>query len=196
MSRARGVLVVLAVLGAVAGCAGPMAGTPVAATVAGSPSADPNSPEAKWMNRFCGMSKLLITAGDTAQTPVTSSDPAVLKRQFVDTTGRLVGVLDAVLSDLRALRPAPAPQVDPVLGELIDSLSESRTAIGTAKADVEAVEPMTVEVYSAAVDRFGTAMGGLERALRTMNALDLPDELADAGGAARNCADPAPPTTR
>ncbi|GLZ41465.1 hypothetical protein [Actinokineospora sp. NBRC 105648] len=199
MSRVQAVLLGCVAVVAVAGCAKPTTGSPVAVSLTSTTSAGKvDQGSVTWMNRFCGMAKLLVTAGDTAQAPITSSDPAVIKRQFVETTGRLTGVLDAVLSDLRALRPAPAPEIDPVLGELIDNLSEARDAIATAKSDVEASEPITVDVLTAAVDRLSTAMRGFNSALKTMKALELPEELKDAGASARNCSDsaPAPTTTR
>ncbi|GAA3055880.1 hypothetical protein [Actinokineospora globicatena] len=177
-------LLLVGCLIALSACATPVAGTPVAADV--TPVAE-DSAEARWMNRFCGLGKLLVTAGETAQQPITSSDPVELKRQFLDVTGRLVGVLDAALADLRALRPSPAPEVDPLIRQLTEAFAESRASIATARDDVRAVETLTVEVFSAAAQRLTTALGGLERAVKLLKAAQLPPALVAATDAAPNC---------
>ncbi|GAA3005973.1 hypothetical protein [Actinokineospora diospyrosa] len=169
---------------ALSSCAVPVVGAPVAVDT---PVVAADSPEARWVNRFCGMGKLLVTAGETAQEPITAADPAVLKRQFLDVTGRLVGVLDAALADLRALRPAPAPEVDPLIRDLIESFTEARGAIATARDEVRAATPLTTEVLTSAVQRFGGAVSALDRAARLIKAADLPPSLANATDAAPNC---------
>ncbi|WP_018682016.1 hypothetical protein [Actinokineospora enzanensis] len=196
MSQVRAAFVAVAVLcvTALAGCAKPTAGTPVGVEITSTTRAA-GGPEVAWMNRFCGFGKLLATAGDTAQPPGTSSDPAVLKRQFVEMTGRLGGVLDAALSDLRGLTPAPAPEVDPLIRELISSLTEARDAIGAAKSEVEAADPLTAEVFTSANNRLGTALPALERAGKLLKAADLPPSLSAAASSAPNCGSPTTPTT-
>ncbi|RLK55546.1 hypothetical protein CLV68_5035 [Actinokineospora cianjurensis] len=180
-------LLLLGCLIALSACATPVTGVPVAADPTPTTSVSADSPEARWMNRFCGMGKLMVTAGETAQEPMTSGDPAVLKKQFLDLTGRLIGVLDAVLADLRALRPAPAREVDPLIRQLTDAFTESRRSIAVARDDVRAVEPLTAEAFSAAAQRLTTALGGFERALKLMQAATLPPRLTDAADAAPNC---------
>lgn len=200
MRRAGTALVAAGLVALAAGCAEPVPGAAVAGdavriTTTTAP-ADPDSPQARWMNRFCGVGKLLIAAGETNQPPSGTGDAEELRRQFIDTAGRVVGVLDTVLSDLRALLPSPAPEVDPVLTTLVDNFSDARSTIAGARDDVQAADPLTVEVYRVAVDRFGSGMRGFDNALRTIGELELPDELLEAGEAAPNCAGPPPTTTR
>ena len=186
-----------------AGCARPTSGTAVAVrevdptvTTSAPPEADPD--DVRWMEKFCGTGKLLVTAAETTQQPTSSSDPAVLKKQFLDTTGRFIGVLDAALADYRSLVPSPAPEIDPNLGKLIDGLAQGRSAVATARDEVTAAEPLTPEVYGSAIDRFGTGLRGFEAALTAVDNIELPDRLRDAAAATENCEQggAAPPTTR
>ncbi|WP_436501341.1 hypothetical protein [Actinokineospora sp. HUAS TT18] len=181
----RGLAVAVAcVVVVAAGCATEVSGSAVSIPTA---EADPNSPEVKWMNRWCGAGKLLTTAGETSPVPTTTSDAAVLKREFLEMTGRLAGVLDAVITDLRALRPAPAPGLDTPISKIIEGLVEARGELGTAHSEVEAADPMTAEAYSSGVKRFGRSMHGLASAQNAMLGIELPDELKDAAQSASNC---------
>ncbi|WP_156754292.1 hypothetical protein [Actinokineospora pegani] len=189
--------------GVLAGCAVPTRGTPVAIeplttrTTSAPPEADPD--DVRWMERFCGSGRLLITAAETTQQPTTSDDPAVLRKQFLDVTDRFVGVLDAALSDLNALVPSPAPEIDPNLRKLVDGMTEARTSMATARDTVRAADPLTAEAYRGAIDEFGAGMRGFETAVSAVNNIDLPERLVDAAGQTRSCTTdgkPAPPTTR
>ncbi|WP_424188549.1 hypothetical protein ACOBQX_10370 [Actinokineospora sp. G85] len=187
--------------GVLAGCAVPTRGTPVAieplTTTSAPPEVDPD--DVRWMERFCGSGRLLITAAETTQQPTTSNDPAVLRKQFLDITDRFVGVLDAALSDLNALVPSPAPEIDPNLRKLVDGMTEARTSLAAAGNAVRAADPLTPEVYRGAIDEFGAGMRGFETAVSAVNNIDLPEHLVDAAGQTRNCTTdgkPAPSTTR
>jgi hypothetical protein len=191
----RRVLVLVVCLG-LGGCAAAVGGEPVPGAAppprvtSTAPSIDAGSREAVWMNGFCGVGKLLITAGETAPKPTTSSDPAVLKKEFTDTAGRLVNVLDAALTDLRRLRPAPAGGLDDVIGTVIDHMSAARDTINHAKSTVDATEPLTEPVYSAAVQEFGRGVTDLQQAVDFLKVIKLPDVLLDAAAAAPNCTGP------
>ena len=183
----RGLTVVVACVAMVsAGCATVVSGSAASAPIS-TGQADESSPGVRWMNRWCGAGKLLVTAGETNPVPTTTGDAAVLKREFLQMTSRLAGVLDAVLSDLRALRPAPVPGLDSSISKIIEGLVEARGELGTAHDEVEAADPMTVEAYTAGVKRFGRSMNGLATAQNAMNRIDIPDELKDAGQSASNC---------
>ncbi|OLR91524.1 hypothetical protein [Actinokineospora bangkokensis] len=198
--NAVGAAVLCAALG-LAGCARSTSGTAVGVegrTAATSTSAAPevDADDVRWMDRFCGAGKVLVTAAETMGAPSTSSDPAVLRTEFLDLANRFVGVLDTALGDLRGLLPSPAPEVDPDLEGLVDGLDQARAAIASARDDVQAADPLTVEVYRSAVDRFGTGLRGLNSALTAQDGLDLPDRLVEAGARAKNCSAAAsPPTT-
>lgn len=178
---------------ALGGCADTVGGAPLPdpaappTSTSGSPQVDPDSREAQWINGFCGVGKLLVTAAETQPQPRTSDDPAALKREFSEITGRLVNVLDAALTDLNRLPPAPVGGMDDVVGTMVEHMTAARDATGHAKSTVDAADPLTVEAYREAIDELGRGVASMQRALDFLRVVDLPDELVDAASAAPNC---------
>lgn len=176
-----------------AGCASTVGGDPrpdpgAPRSSSSAPAVDPNSREARWLNDLCGAGKRLITAGETLPQPQVSDDPAVLKREFSELTGRLLDVFDAALSDLRRLRPAPVSGMDDVIGTIVDHMSTARDTTSHAKSIVDAADPLTVEAYDEAVNELGRGLMSLQKAVDFLKVIDLPEELDGAAEAAPNCA--------
>jgi hypothetical protein len=190
----RRVLLLLAVCAGLGGCAQQVHGdalagarAPAASTRSSTPKVDPNSREAQWMNGFCGVGKLLVTAAETQPKPQVSSDPTVLKQEFSETVGRLVNVLDAALTDLKRLPTAPVGGLDDVVSTVSGHLTDARNAINHAKSTVDAAAELTPEVYGAAVDEFGRGVTSLQQATDFLKVVDLPDVMDRAATAAPNC---------
>ncbi|WP_146108290.1 hypothetical protein V5P93_001818 [Actinokineospora auranticolor] len=162
------------------------------------PKPKSGTPEVRWMNRFCTMSKRMINVGDSVQAPTNTTNLTVFRRQFLDMTGRLVGLLDAVLGDLRELKDAPAPAVEPMIKELTKNVTEARDAVGQAKSRMESANPPTEEAYGAAVNRLSEGLPPLQHSVELVGAADLPDELVAAAPFAPTCVEigATPTTTR
>jgi hypothetical protein len=69
-------------------------------------------------------------------------------------------------------------------------MSAARDTINHAKSTVDATEPLTESVYSAAVQEFGRGVTDLQQAVDFLKVIKLPDVLLDAAAAAPNCTGP------
>ncbi|HEU5475523.1 MAG TPA: hypothetical protein VFV67_33185 [Actinophytocola sp.] len=186
MRLGRVVVVGLAGWLGVSGCAVPIEGEPRAgAVVSSAPEVDPDSREARWMDDYCAFGQYFQEL--ELPEPRTTSDPAELKRQISESTGRMVEVLDNGLAKLRKLMPAPAGGVDDVINDLIEHLSTARGSIATAKSTVDNVAELTAETAQAALDSFTRGVTSLQEAVKLLDIIDLPDELKDAAEVAPNC---------
>ncbi|MCX6464576.1 MAG: serine/threonine-protein kinase [Pseudonocardiales bacterium] len=151
---------------------------------------DPNSAEARYVDRLCAAGALLVTLGDTSAAPVDSTDPVVLRQEYLATTSRTIGTLDAALADYRVLRDdAPTPEVEAGFASVIEEFTAARDALDEGRAIVEAADPLTPEAYGEGVDRFTDSTRNLALAAQLVPQITLPSSYTAASAVAPSCQD-------
>lgn|GEM_PF-3166085 len=164
--------------------------TPPPPTTATGSKIDPNGPQARYVDRLCASGNLLVSLADSATAPQPTGDPAIARRDFLSATGRTISVVDAALADYATLRDdAPGADVGTRFGLVVDEFTSARAAFVEAQGDVEASDPLTTDVYSAAVDRFTDGVRNLSPAAQLVQEIELPDEYTDASAVAPSCAE-------
>ena len=134
--------------------AGPAA-HPAASITAAPAAADPDSPQARYVDRLCASGTLLSTLGSTAISPTPGSDPAQLKRDYLAAADRTIGTVQAALPDLTVLRDeAPNGQVKTQFGLIVSEFTKARDAFTAGRAAVAAAQPLTVEAYRTGVNSY------------------------------------------
>ncbi len=160
----------------------------VPTTTVAAPPIDPNSPAAKYVDRLCASGDLLTTLGSSAPNVRSTGDPAIAKRDFLTASDRSIGVVDAATSDFGALRDdAPNDEVAMQFGLIVREFTSAREAFVDARAQVAQADPMTAEVYSAAVTRFTDGVRNLSLAATLVQGITLPPEYTAASAVAPNC---------
>jgi serine/threonine protein kinase len=189
---AVGVAVALAVAATVAAVSlgRPGGGTPAAATttaVAAS-TIDPNGPEARYVDRLCTSGNLLSALGDVAATLKPTGDPVVAKRDFLAVSDQTISAVDGLLAVHTVLRDeAPTDDLKTKFGLVVDEFTSAKAAYMDARTQVAASEPLSVAVYTKAVDRFGDGTRNLSYAATLIKAITLPRSYTDASAVAPHC---------
>jgi hypothetical protein len=191
-----GVLTAVVVTGVVAALtrtpAAPTPGPPTVAATAGSaaPTAtvDPNSQQARYVDRLCASGTLLSTLGSTAISPTPGSDPAQLKRDFLTVADRTIGTVEAALPDLTVLRDeAPNDEVKSRFGLIVSEFTKARNAFTAGRKAVAAAEPLTVDAYRAGVNSYLDGTRSLALAATVVKEIKLPPSYTAASGSAPHC---------
>ena len=151
---------------------------------------DPDSPEARYVDRLCTSGDLLVSLSESATTPSVTGDPAVARQEYLASVGRTVNVVDAALADYRVLQAdAPTPEVAAGFGLVVDEFTAARASLVEGQAIVEAADPLTVEAYGQGVDRFTDATRNLALAATLVQEIELPPRYQEAGAVAAGCQD-------
>ena len=162
--------------------------TPASTTAATAAAIDPNGPEARYVDRLCASGALLTALGDSATSPQPTGDPAVAKRDFLATSDRTLGTVEAALSDFTALRDdAPNDQIHTQFGLIITEFTSARAAFTDARKRVAASEPLTVAAYKKAVDRYLDGTRNLALAATLVKGITLPPAYTAASAVAPRC---------
>lgn len=161
----------------------------VAATSSATPSGvDPDGAPARYVNRLCASGKVLSTLGETATTPQVTGDPDVARTEFLDSTSRTIGVLDAALADLVPLRDeAPNSEVGSAFGLVVNEFTAARRSFAEARDTVEASDPLTTQAYRTGVAKVADGGRSLSFAAVLIKQVELPDEYTDASAVAPQC---------
>ena len=176
--------------------AGPtVASTPTAVvtsapvTSAGSPpTADPDSPQVRYVDRLCAAGQLLVSLGDSATTPQVTGDPEVARRDFLATVDRSIATVDAALVDLIALRDeAPTAEVRTRFGLVVKEFTAAKQAFTRARAGVAASDPLKVAAYRTGITRFTAGVRNLSLAAQLMKDITLPPDYTAASASAPRC---------
>ncbi|MEJ3651725.1 serine/threonine-protein kinase [Actinomycetes bacterium KLBMP 9759] len=168
----------------------PVTATSAATTTPAGPPIDPNSPEAKYVDRLCASGDLLTTLGSSAPNVRSTDDAEIAKRDFLTASDRSIGVVDAATSDFGTLRDdAPNEQVAMQFGLIVREFTSAREAFVDARAQVAQADPMTAEVYAAAVARFTDGVRNLSLAATIVQGITLPPQYTAASAVAPNCND-------
>ena len=132
-------------------------------------AADPDSPQARYVDRLCASGTLLSTLGSTAISPTPGSDPVQLKRDYLAAADRTIGTVQAALPDLTVLRDeAPNGQVKTQFGLIVSEFTKACDAFTAGREAVAAAQPLTVEAYRTVAlgvaERAASAKSGVEPA--------------------------------
>jgi hypothetical protein len=167
----------------------PAPGPPPVVTTAAEPvSADPDSPQARYVDRLCASGTLLSALGSTAVSPTPGSDPAQVKRDFLAVADRTIGTVQAALPDLTVLRDeAPNSQVKTQFGLIVSEFAKARDAFTAGRKAVAATEPLTVEAYRTGVNSYLEGTRSLAFAATVVKEIKLPPEYTAASAAAPHC---------
>ncbi len=191
-----GVLTAVVITGVVAALtrtpAAPTPGPPTVVATAGSaaPTAtvDPNSQQARYVDRLCASGTLLSTLGSTAISPTPGSDPARLKRDFLTVADRTIGTVEAALPDLTVLRDeAPNDDVKSRFGLIVSEFTKARNAFTAGRTAVAAAEPLTVDADRAGVNSYLDGTRSLALAATVVKEIKLPPSYTAASGSAPHC---------
>ena len=151
-------------------------------------TADPDSPQARYVDRLCASGTLLSTLGDTAIAPRPGTDPAQLKRDYLAAADRTIGTVEAALPDLTVLRDeAPTPQIRGQFGLIVAEFDKARDAFTTGRGRVAAAEPLTVAAYTAGVDSYLDGTRSLALAATLVKGVTLPSTYTAASATAPHC---------
>jgi len=191
-----GVLAAVVVTGVVVALtrtpAGPTQAPPTVVATAGSAAStatvDPNSQQARYVDRLCASGTLLSTLGSTAISPTPGSDPAQLKRDFLTVADRTIGTVEAALPDLTVLRDeAPNDAVKTQFGLIVSEFTKARNAFAAGRKAVAAAEPLTVDAYKAGVNNYLDGTRSLALATTVVKEIKLPPSYTAASGSAPHC---------
>jgi hypothetical protein len=159
------------------------------ATAPRSAAADPDSPQARYVDRLCASGTLLSTLGDTAIAPRPGDDPVQLKRDFLAAADRTIGTVEAALPDLTVLRDeAPTPQIRGQFGLIVSEFGKARTAFTAGRGRVAAAEPLTVSAYTAGVNSYLDGTRSLALAATLVKGITLPSTYTAASATVPHCA--------
>jgi len=159
-----------------------------AAPASASTSADPDSPQARYVDRLCASGTLLSTLGSTAISPTPGSDPTQLKRDYLAAADRTIGTVQAALPDLTVLRDeAPNGQVKTQFGLIVSEFTKARDAFTAGRAAVAAAQPLTVEAYRTGVNSYLEGTRSIAFAATVVKEIKLPPEYTAASVAAPHC---------
>ncbi len=151
---------------------------------------DPNGPEARYVNRLCSGGDLLVAISASLAAPEDSTDPVVLRREYLATTERTIGTMDTALADFRVLRDdAPTPEVRTAFGSVVTEFESARASYVAGRAVVEASDPLTPEAYSEGVDHFTDGTRNLALASELTRGIRLPPSYTRANAVAPACQD-------
>jgi len=151
-------------------------------------SADPNSPQARYVDRLCASGTLLSTLGSTAISPTPGSDPVQLQRDYLAAADRTIGTVQAALPDLTVLRDeAPNGQVKTQFGLIVSEFTKARDAFTTGRKAVAAAQPLTVEAYRTGVNSYLEGTRSIAFAASVVKEVKLPPEYTAASAAAPHC---------
>jgi hypothetical protein len=162
--------------------------TPPPSITAAPAAADPDSPQARYVDRLCASGTLLSTLGSTAISPTPGSDPAQLKRDYLAAADRTIGTVQAALPDLTVLRDeAPNGQVKTQFGLIVSEFTKARDAFTAGRAAVAAAQPLTVEAYRTGVNSYLEGTRSIAFAATVVKEIKLPPEYTAASAAAPHC---------
>jgi Protein kinase domain len=165
--------------------------TTVAATPTATSTIDPNSPEARYVDRLCASGDLLTALGNTPQSTVTTGDPAVAKRNFLADLDRSIATTDVLLSTFTTLRDdAPNDQIRAQTGEVVAEFTAARDKYAEARATVAASEPLTITAYRKGNDLFRDGTRNLSLGANLIKSITLPKGYTDASAVAPRCNNP------
>jgi hypothetical protein len=167
---------------------GPAPTPPVVTTAAAPVSADPDSPQARYVDRLCASGTLLTALGSTAISPTPGSDPAQLRRDFLAVADRTIGTVEAALPDLTVLRDeAPNAQVKTQFGLVVSEFTKARDAFTAGRNAVAAAQPLTVDAYRTGVNSYLDGTRNLAFAATVVKEVKLPSDYTAASAAAPHC---------
>ena len=168
---------------------GPQPTPPPSITAAPAPtSADPDSPQARYVDRLCASGTLLSALGSTAISPTPGSDPVQLKRDYLAAADRTIGTVQAALPDFTVLRDeAPNGQVKTQFGLIVSEFTKARDAFTAGRAAVAAAQPLTVEAYRTGVKSYLEGTRSIAFAATVVKEIKLPPEYTAASAAAPHC---------
>jgi hypothetical protein len=162
--------------------------TPPPSITAPPTAADPDSPQARYVDRLCASGTLLTALGSTAISPTPGSDPAQLRRDFLAVADRTIGTVEAALPDLTVLRDeAPNAQVKNQFGLVVSEFTKARDAFTAGRAAVAAAQPLTVEAYRTGVNSYLEGTRSIAFAATVVKEIKLPPEYTAASAAALHC---------
>jgi len=162
--------------------------TPPPSITAAPAAADPDSPQARYVDRLCASGTLLSALGSTAISPTPGSDPAQLKRDYLAAADRTIGTVQAALPDLTVLRDeAPNGQVKTQFGLIVSEFTKARDAFTAGRAAVAAAQPLTVEAYRTGVNSYLEGTRSIAFAATVVKEIKLPPEYTAASAAAPHC---------
>ena len=162
--------------------------TPPPSITAAPAAADPDSPQARYVDRLCASGTLLSALGSTAISPTPGSDPAQLKRDYLAAADRTIGTVQAALPDLTVLRDeAPNGQFKTQFGLIVSEFTKARDAFTAGRAAVAAAQPLTVEAYRTGVNSYLEGTRSIAFAATVVKEIKLPPEYTAASAAAPHC---------
>jgi hypothetical protein len=162
--------------------------TPQPSIRAAPTSAEPDSPQARYVDRLCASGTLLSTLGSTAISLTPGSDPAQLRRDYLAAADRTIGTVQAALPDLTVLRDeAPNGQVKTQFGLIVSEFTKARDALTTGREAVAAAQPLTVEAYRTGVNSSLEGTRSIAFAATVVKEIKLPPEYTAASAAAPHC---------
>ncbi len=179
--------------------AGATGGDPVttsSATPAVPPTADPDDPRLRYVDRLCSTGALLVTLSDALRGTVTpTNDLALAKKEFLAQTGTTISTVDVVLSIYTSLRDdAPTQQLKLLFGQIVTEFTSARTAFTEAEATVKGADPMTAAVYGGGVQRYGDGVRNLAYGATLTKEAKLPPEYTALSAVAPSCVKNPPPS--
>jgi hypothetical protein len=161
---------------------------PVVTAAPVSASADPDSPQARYVDRLCASGTVLSTLGSTAISPTPGSDPVQLKRDYLAAADRTIGTVQAALPDLTVLRDeAPNGQVKTQFRLIVSEFTKARDAFTAGRGAVAAAQPLTVEAYRTGVNSYLEGTRSIAFAATVVKEIKLPPEYTAASAAAPHC---------
>jgi hypothetical protein len=165
----------------------PQATTSVAARPA--VATEPDSPQARYVDRLCASGTLLSALGATAIAPTPGSDPAQLKHDYLAAVDRAIGTVQAGLPDLTVLRDeAPTAPIRAQFGLVVSEFTKARDAFTAGRRRVAAAEPLTVAAYTAGVNSYLDGTRSLALAATVVKGIKLPTNYTAASPSAPHCA--------
>jgi hypothetical protein len=186
-----GLLAAVVVAGVVAAAALTTAPTPPPGpqpTASPTAAVDPDSPQARYVDRLCASGTLLTTLGSTAISPTPGNDPARLKRDYLAVADRTIGTVEAALPDFTVLRDdAPTDEVKSGFALVVSEFAKARDAFTAGRKTVAAAEPLTVTAYRAGVDNYLDGTRSLTLAATVVKEIKLPANYTAASGSAPHC---------
>jgi hypothetical protein len=166
----------------------PQPTSPPATTAAATASADPDSPQARYVDRLCASGTLLSALGSTAISPTPGSDPAQLQRDYLAAADRTIGTVQAALPDLTVLRDeAPDGAVKTQFGLIVSEFTKARDAFTAGRKAVAAAQPLTVEAYRTGVNSYLEGTRSIAFAATVVKEVKLPPEYTAASSVAPHC---------
>ncbi|WP_214405053.1 serine/threonine-protein kinase [Pseudonocardia lacus] len=150
----------------------------------------PDSPQVRYVDRLCASGELLVSLGETNLSVEPTGNPVIARNDYLAAVNRVIGITDTALADFTVLRDtAPDDATGLAFRQVVEEFTSARQAFVDGRDTVQAADPLTVQAYSAGIERFTDGTRNLALAATLMQNVDLPEDYQGAYLSAPHCAE-------